>query len=71
MDILIGAAGLLIELGQDLGMQAAAGLASLMLLLFMFRLVKTRKFMPSGMLVLMSAAVLVYLWRQGIPGVSI
>jgi uncharacterized membrane protein (UPF0136 family) len=64
-------AGVLIgveDLGRrNLGIQIAAALAALLTLLFLYRTVKTKKFM-NVVLMLASIAVVVYLYRKGIPG---
>ena len=43
-------------------MPVAHGLVFLLLIVFVIRLVKTRKFMPAGLMTILSAAALVALW---------
>jgi uncharacterized membrane protein (UPF0136 family) len=43
-------------------MPVAHGLVLLLLVVFVIRLVKTKKFMPSGLMTILSAAALLALW---------
>lgn len=43
-------------------MPVAHGLVFLLLIVFVIRLVKTKKFMPSGLMTILSAATLLALW---------
>ncbi|MFO0984855.1 MAG: TMEM14 family protein [Planctomycetota bacterium] len=64
--LLLYAAGAAMAMGYQRGRAAAIVLSALLAVMFVQRLMKTRKFMPSGMLLLLSAAVSVFLYAY--PG---
>ncbi|MFO0983525.1 MAG: TMEM14 family protein [Planctomycetota bacterium] len=59
--LLLYAAGAAMAAGLEIGQPAAIVLAALLAVLFAFRLAKTRKLMPSGMLLLLSVVVCAFL----------
>lgn len=62
--ILLVVSGLLSWFGQSWGLILAAAIAGVLVVVFSVRLVKTRKFMPAGMMLIAGIAALVAIATQ-------
>jgi uncharacterized membrane protein (UPF0136 family) len=59
--LLIGA--FLLLQGQILGLWLAIAVTLLLVIVFIYRLVKTKKFMPAGLMVIVGVATLIAQWQ--------
>ncbi|NEO87438.1 MAG: hypothetical protein F6J87_24735 [Spirulina sp. SIO3F2] len=55
--------GVLLQLGQSWGRWGAIAITALLIITFIIRLIKTRKFMPAGLMVITGLPTLIVLLR--------